>query len=162
MADMTSVKLARGSPIPMNTIWVMCSPSFSRWISSSTISPAFRFLTRPMVPVLQKAQPMAHPTWLDRQAVYLPLPSESLTHSTTAPSSISMASFTAESESLLRITLEERADGWSLDIRSLMALGRLVMAFQSVMPLFRAWKTILLWKSFSRPRYSFSSSFVRQ
>ena len=71
-------KLWSGSPIPMNTRLVSGrgagpSPSstsrrLARW-TWSTISPAVRCRASPMVPVMQKVQPSAQPTWVETQSV---------------------------------------------------------------------------------------------
>ena len=79
-------RLSSGSPMPMKTTFVM-RPS-RRDISTawSSISPTVRFRVKPSAPVAQKAQPIAQPTWVERQTVWR-LSSRIETASTRAPSS---------------------------------------------------------------------------
>mmetsp|Transcript_9673 Transcript_9673/g.24595 ORF Transcript_9673/g.24595 Transcript_9673/m.24595 type:complete len:236 (+) Transcript_9673:43-750(+) len=68
-ASTTAAQLFIGSPMPMNTTLRMRGVCCSAWSSCSTISPACRFPTRPMVPVAQKVQPIWQPTCEDTQTV---------------------------------------------------------------------------------------------
>jgi hypothetical protein len=71
-ARTSAVKLARGSPMPMNTRLVR-GLSAGTWALAlrtwPTISPALRLRLSPWRAVRQKRQPRAHPTWLDTHRV---------------------------------------------------------------------------------------------
>ncbi len=66
-------RLCRGSPMPMNTRFTGTPSGCPWWFSMATtwptISAAVRLRTMPICPVAQKVQPMAQPTWLERQRV---------------------------------------------------------------------------------------------
>ena len=63
---MTLSKLSSGSPIPMSTMCPIFKPdSFSENMTSSSISPASRFLTSPPIVDAQKAQPWRQPTCVE-------------------------------------------------------------------------------------------------
>ena len=65
---MTLGRLSSGSPMPMNTTWLM-RRSVSFWSVRywPTISPADRLRSKPPRPVAQNLQPMGQPTWLEMQ-----------------------------------------------------------------------------------------------
>ena len=78
-AALTLSKLWSGSPIPMKTRLVSgrggepSSSSIRRRLARatwSTISPEVRFRASPIVPVMQKVQPTAQPTWVETQRVF--------------------------------------------------------------------------------------------
>ena len=73
-----------GSPIPMNTMFLISKPvrpvhGSSTWKraawSCAAISAADRLRIRPICAVSQKRQPMAQPTWLETQSVRVVVPS---------------------------------------------------------------------------------------
>ena len=71
MADHRLSKLARGSPMPMNTMLVSRRGRAARTATAtcSRISPGVRWRRKPDCPVAQKLHAMAHPAWLDTHTV---------------------------------------------------------------------------------------------
>jgi hypothetical protein len=76
MAGHTRSRLARGSPMPMNTTLETRRPvrraSAPARTTCSTISPVVRLRSNPAWPVAQKPHAMAQPAWLDTQTVVRP------------------------------------------------------------------------------------------
>ena len=71
-AGIRAGRLARGSPIPMNTKLSILRPaSFLAKRICPTISPVDKFLFSPSSPLAQNLQPRAQPTCVDTQRVSL-------------------------------------------------------------------------------------------
>mmetsp|Transcript_150649 Transcript_150649/g.288672 ORF Transcript_150649/g.288672 Transcript_150649/m.288672 type:complete len:244 (+) Transcript_150649:330-1061(+) len=102
----TFSKLLRGSPMPMKTMLTSfgkpCSRTMRRAVHTCTrISSAFRFRTKPMVPVLQKAQAREQPTCEDtHREVCAPPYMGMITLSTESPSASVSSSFCVPSSDL--------------------------------------------------------------
>ena len=134
MALRIAPKLSIGSPIPIKTILSNFSHSSSRYKNCSTISLAVRFLEKPNVPVLQNAHPIAHPTWQETQAVFLPFPSKSKTVSTQEPSCKVNCNFTVPSGSTnFCVTEEERRTAFC-ESSFLICSGRFVISSKDFAP----------------------------
>jgi hypothetical protein len=92
-------RFARGSPIPITTIWLNRSSAGNKRCSTricSMISPVVRLRSTPSSPLAQKTHPIAQPTWLLMQIVRR-TPSRNSTHSTAFPSLSLNSSFSVPS-----------------------------------------------------------------